>query len=128
MTAETALSLVGGLRRIAKVGFGYDLSADDRKVLRDAGDLIDQLTRERDEARAALEHDRSIVIGAVNSFKEAFARRSWLLDGRGPYEWDDDRYRDEFHAAYDELAAPIEALCKVGRDWSNCPQEPRHEG
>ena len=80
-----------------------------------------ELRKERDAARQALEHDRSKVIEAVNQFSDAFARRSWLLDSRGSYEWDDDRYRDEFRGAYDELAAPIQQLKAIGKDWSNCP-------
>lgn len=76
---------------------------------------------ERDEARQALEHDRAKVITACNQFNDAFARRSWLLDSRGPYEWDDDRYRDEFRGAYDELAAPMVTLTAIGKDWANCP-------
>lgn len=76
---------------------------------------------ERDAARQALEHDRAKVITACNQFNDAFARRSWLLDSRGPYEWDDDRYRDEFRGAYDELAAPMVTLTAIGKDWSNCP-------
>lgn len=81
----------------------------------------EELRKERDEARQALEHDRSKVIEAVNQFSDAFARRSWLLDSRGSYEWDDERYRDEFRGAYDELAAPIQQLKAIGKDWSNCP-------
>lgn len=77
--------------------------------------------RERDEARGALERDRVSAVNAVNQFNDAFQRRRWLLESRGPYEWDDDRYRDEFSAAYDELKEPIEVLRKIGRDWSNCP-------
>lgn len=81
----------------------------------------EELRKERDAARQALEHDRSKVIEAVNQFSDAFARRSWLLDSRGSYEWDDERYRDEFRGAYDELAAPIQQLKAIGKDWSNCP-------
>ncbi|WP_119920304.1 hypothetical protein [Mesorhizobium sp. DCY119] len=81
----------------------------------------ERLTKERDAARQSLEHDRAVVITASNEFNDAFARRSWLLDSRGPYEWGDDRYRDEFRGAYDELAAPMSKLRKIGADWANCP-------
>jgi hypothetical protein len=84
----------------------------------------EKLRGERDEARQALERDRTVVIVACNEFTDAFARRSWLLKGRGPYEWDDDRYRDEFRAAYDEMEAPIKRLQRIGKDWSNCPTDP----
>lgn len=84
---------------------------------------ITRLEEERDAARDALEHDRSAMITAVNQFNDAFARRSWLLTSRGSYEWDDDRYREEFRGAYDELALPIEKLREMGKDWSNCPTD-----
>lgn len=79
--------------------------------------------RERDLARLALERDRSKVIEACNAFNDAYKRRSWLLESRGPYEWDDDRYRDEFNQAYDELSKPIAVLTAIGKDWSNCPTD-----
>lgn len=84
---------------------------------------LEKAEAERDGARQALEHDRSVVVDAVNEIKRAFDQRSWLLDGRGPYEWDDDRYRNEFRGAYDDLAKPIEVLRRIGRDWSNCPTD-----
>lgn len=86
--------------------------------------MIAEITRlrvDRDAARGALERDRSVVIDAANKFGDAYVRRCWLLDGRGSFEWDDDRYRDEFRGAYEEMAAPVEVLRKIGSDWTNCP-------
>ena len=83
-----------------------------------------EVVKERDAARADLERDRSTVIVAVNSIRDEIASRSWLLEGRGPYEWDDDRYRAEFSAALDAIKMPIEKLRAIGRDWSNCPTDP----
>ena len=97
-----------------------------------SADAIERLTRELSEAttraeraEAALERDRTAVITACNKVCEEMAGRAWLLEGRGPYEWDDDRYRQEFSTALRAIEAPIEALRKIGRDWSNCPSDPQ---
>lgn len=104
------------------------ITSPDYYFIRDLADALSTIREklaavegERDAARQALEHDRAKVITACNQFNDAFARRSWLLDSRGPYEWDDDRYRDEFRGAYDELAAPMVTLTAIGKDWANCP-------
>ncbi|GJD85428.1 hypothetical protein [Methylobacterium haplocladii] len=79
---------------------------------------------ERDEARRALERDRSTVAVTVNKMRESLRGRAWLLEGgRGPYEWDDDRFREEFSQALDEIAAPLDVLRGIARDWSNCPTD-----
>jgi hypothetical protein len=44
-----------------------------------------------------------------------------MQEGRGPYEWDDDRYRDEFHRAATDLHAAIEPLRTLARDLTDCP-------
>lgn len=82
------------------------------------------VTAERDEARKALERDRSIVATQINKAHAAIAGRAWLLEGgRGPYEWDDDRFREEFSAGLHEIEAPLEELRKIARDWTNCPTD-----
>lgn len=86
-----------------------------------ANTRADELRAERDAARAANEHDRTVIIDAHNAIHDAMARRSWLFEGRGSYEWDDDRYKDEFSAALNEIAAPLEILNKLGVDWAHCP-------
>jgi hypothetical protein len=106
-------------------------SGCDRQIKHDVINLITQqdariaeLERERDEAFAANERDRSFVADARNAFSDALERRTWLLEGRGSYEWDDDRWKDEFRQAIRELNAPMEALGKIGIDWSLCPTNP----
>lgn len=78
--------------------------------------VIDRLTKERGEyeakiaaleaekvkleadvkvLREALDKDKTGLAHALNAVrKEADARR-WVIDGRGSYEWDDERYRKE---------------------------------
>lgn len=84
---------------------------------------IARLSAKLAEARAANERDRTEVCMAVNSLSDAFARRDWLMrGGRGSYEWDDDRFRDEFRDAMAEFEPHIDRLRKIGADRTNCPE------
>jgi len=79
-----------------------------------------------EELRAALaanERDRSIVIDTYNALSDEIARRNWLFESRGNYEWNDDKYRLEFRAAIDALAVHLETLRKIGADITLCPTD-----
>ena len=90
-------------------------------------DLIGALraTEARAErAEAALERDRTKVAETVDAVHSEISGREWMLTGRGPYEWDDDRYRDEFAQALAAIRGPIDSLRIIARDWTNCPTDP----
>lgn len=75
------------------------------------------------ELAAALERDRTTVCEAVNVLLKEIASRSWLMDeGRGSYEWDDDRYRQEFSEALQAIKQALEPLRRVAADLSGCPR------
>ena len=69
-----------------------------------------------------LEHDRTLVADCVTLVHQAILRYGWLTEGRGPYEWDDDRWREEFSAAAKTFSDAIEPMRKVAADWSGCPK------
>jgi hypothetical protein len=87
--------------------------------------------RERAEAAEArvkvledvLEQDRTTVADGISAIKKALAAREWLRLGRGSFEWDDDRWKDEFGAAYDEILEAIEPLRRVASNWQDCPEK-----
>ena len=81
------------------------------------------LENEKNEAQKALERDRSTVISAVNKMRDEIQGREWILEGRGPYAWDDDRYREEFSDVLNYIKKPLDIMREVGRDWTNCPTE-----
>lgn len=81
----------------------------------------DQVCDELESLRLCIEHDRSAVADGVTTLKKVLAQREGLQEGRGPYEWDDERYQSEFVAAYIEIRAALEPLAKMAADWSNCP-------
>lgn len=95
-----------------------------------ARETIDGLVGERDEAvkkvselGEQLEHDRSLVAACVTSAKEAVTVRDWLMEGRGPYEWNDDRWHKEFYAAAKEFLDAIEPMRRVAQNWKDCPMD-----
>jgi hypothetical protein len=73
-------------------------------------------------AEAALEKDRTRIIDGVNGLSDALKRRQWLLTSRGSYEWDDERFVQEFRDAIEEIDKAVEPLRVIGADKSNCPQ------
>jgi len=56
---------------------------------------IPKLVVEVRRLRALLDRDRSGLAAALNAIRTEIRQREWLLEGRGPYEWNDDRYRQE---------------------------------
>ncbi len=72
---------------------------------------------------AILERERTLVAEGVTAIKKAIDGREWLTEGRGSYEWDDDRWHSEFAAAISEILTALKPLEKVAADWSNCPQK-----
>lgn len=74
-------------------------------------------------AQSALEHDRTKVAECVTAMKHTLRNYSWLLEGRGSYEWDDDRWHQEFKTATELLQKDLEPLAKIAADWSNCPKK-----
>lgn len=50
-------------------------------------------------------HEREVLARAFDKARELFQRRSWIMDGRGCYPYDDDRYKEEVRYLYDEFDA-----------------------
>ncbi len=71
--------------------------------------------------KAVNERDRSAIAAGLDTIEKALRAREWLRLGRGSYEWDDDRWKDEFGAAYDEILAALEPLRQIGGDHTDCP-------
>lgn len=80
-------------------------------------------SQEREKALGEqLEHDRTLVADCITKANRAIDSRHWLTEGRGPYEWNDDRWHEEFYAAAKEIKAALEPMAKVAADWSSCPR------
>ena len=68
-----------------------------------------------------LEHDRTLVAMCITAAKQVVNSRDWLTEGRGCYDWNDDKWHEEFAAAAKEFLEVIEPLEKVAADWKDCP-------
>ena len=58
----------------------------------------------------ALEADATGLWTVTNAIRKAIRGRDWVTQGRGPYEWDDDRYQEETHLAFEEILKLIEGV------------------
>jgi hypothetical protein len=89
--------------------------------------LVEDLRRaalrspEPERLRAIIERERTIVANAVTALRGVIGRYSWVVEGRGSYEWDDDRFREEFVRVGKELAEALAQLHVIARDLSDCP-------
>lgn len=78
--------------------------------------------------RHAIDRDRYIVAAVLQEIRKAVRQHEWLLEGRGPYEWDDDRYKDEFADWVENISIAAENLARLAWDKSNSETEqPRVE-
>jgi len=74
-----------------------------------------KLRADLDEAREALrkaysdlDRDRTGLAKALDDIRTEIRGRSWTTEGRGSYEWNDDRYRDEAHQAFAAVLTIVE--------------------
>lgn len=93
------------------------------RQLRDALAQIATLSAQVEEQTQAIEHDRTSLCSPIAAMRKALQSREWLRLGRGSYEWNDDRWRDEFAEACNEIYAAIEPLQKVASDWTHCSRD-----
>lgn len=82
---------------------------------------VEQVTGEIEHLRHVIDRDRYIVAAVAGSIDRAISGYQWLLgEGRGPYEWDDDRFRDEFRHAVAAIEEAAKPLLHVAWDKTDC--------
>lgn len=80
--------------------------------------------------------EKEVMIQAFDKVRKLFESRSWIMEGRGSYRYDDDRYKEEVRYLYDEFDAlqkdvwaniktkSFEFRQKIISEWqSNQPQQ-----
>jgi hypothetical protein len=102
-----------------------DIAEDAREEPDWLAKVFTERSAEVERLREALEQDRTTVADGINAIKKALAAREGLRLGRGSYEWDDDRWKDEFGEAYDEIVGALEPLALVAGNWQHCSE--KHE-
>lgn len=48
-------------------------------------------------------HEKEVMMRAFHNVKQIFEGRKWIMEGRGCYPYDDDRYKEEVRYMYDEF-------------------------
>ena len=67
-----------------------------------------RLLRDRVKAlEACLHADETELWTALNAIKKEIESRSWIVEGRGPYQYDDDGYRQEISWAFAAISKII---------------------
>ncbi len=59
------------------------------------GETLRQLRDEVARVRTLINRDRTGLAKAIECMVKEAGGRLWVTDGRGPYAWDDERYKDE---------------------------------
>jgi hypothetical protein len=50
-------------------------------------------------------HEKEVMMQAFDKVRQIFECRQWIMDGRGSYPYNDDRYKEEVRYLYDEFDA-----------------------
>ena len=115
---------------------GFDLQKDQWKetfrLVNEAGKLADERIK---KLEAALDRDKTGLGSALAAICQEVKGRRWISEGRGPYPYDDDRYRKETRFAFDAIEKlAVDALSASGKlahevltgkncpDWCDNPQ------
>lgn len=125
---EEAIEIAKGVRLCYQdSSSSFPVKPEDVKAIADA--IVSTCNRKTDElcqqlatAKQAIEADRTKIADAVTKLTKEIQSRAWLLDGRGSYEWDDDRYRKEFDGARKAILEAVEPLKRMAADLSNSPR------
>jgi len=100
-----------------------DFAEFGERELADVSGKLEQAQTENAELVEILEGERTKVSEGVASVRNAVIHRDWLTEGRGPYEWDDDRWHSEFAAAAKEILDALAPLAVIAGDLSKCPKD-----
>lgn len=68
-----------------------------------------------------IERDRTMVAEKLTAARKTLNSYDWLIEGRGSYEWDDDRWHLEFKYACDAIEKELEPLKRIAGDMSDSP-------
>lgn len=83
-------------------------------------DMLTEKMKRIDHLTHVVDRDRYVVSAGINAVETAVRARQWVLQGRGPYEWDDDDYRKEFGIWMEEVYRVMDVLRKVSFNKTDC--------
>ena len=72
--------------------------------------------------KAVIERDRSQAAEYSRRIRRALTDHEWLRLGRGSYEYDDDRWKDEFAEVFDKVTGVLDDMWSLTGDRTDCPE------
>lgn len=91
------------------------------------GRLAALLAEEKSRASilsGVIESERTFVARMITRIEHIIHSYYHLIDSRGSYQYDDDKWRDEFKVVAGELRDEINRLRAQASDWTHCPVDP----
>lgn len=76
---------------------------------------------EAQRLRAVIERDRTEVARVFHAIRKALHAHSWMLEGRGSYEWNDDKFYEEFGRAWKAVYKAADPLEKIASNLTDSP-------
>jgi hypothetical protein len=70
--------------------------------------IVKPVEPELKELEQALKDDASDLWKVTNAIKAEIKSHDWILEGRGSYAWDDDKYKDETRLVFEAVLKLIE--------------------
>jgi hypothetical protein len=74
----------------------------------ECSEIADAILNDLPKAKGAVSNDadeKEIMMQAFENVRQLFEGRQWIMDGRGSYPYNDDRYKEEVRYMYDEFEA-----------------------
>lgn len=72
-----------------------------------------------------IDRDRYVAAACLGAIEKVLSSRAHLAEpGRGSYEWDDERYQQEFGLALDEIKEALWPLRRLAKDKTDCATDP----
>jgi cell division protein FtsB len=84
---------------------------------------IAELEADNERLRGVIERDRTKAAEIIGKARAVVMQRSWLVEGRGCYSYDDETYQSEFGDVFREMLEALEPLKILAADWSDCPND-----
>ncbi len=69
-----------------------------------------------DRLAEAFKQESDALFDVINGVKQELKSRDWIFEGRGPYQWDDDRYREEAGLAFAAMKDIVEKAVRPARE------------
>ena len=60
--------------------------------------------------------DSDALFDIINGVRQELDAKAWMFEGRGPYQWDDDQYREEAGRTFDTIRKVVEEAVKPSRE------------